>query len=151
MRTWAKILLKYGITTLVAALMMVGVFAIQGLFSDGLSTVEFYRILCNGFFVPGILLILVYFLVRISGAGGFDGISYAFYIVFVRFIPSKSKNVMKYGDYKNAKIEKRKGRSSVIFLFFVGLAFCLISIVFLILFYQVYDASSVGSLTTIIF
>jgi hypothetical protein len=136
MNGWKKSLLQYGITVAVAAVILVLVFWAKGLFTQQNSTQEVFKILCDGFFVSGILVALFGILLRVSGMGGFDGVSYCFYVVFVRFIPTKGKRIKNYADYKTAKIAKRGGKSSVAYLYIVGGALVIISILFLILYYK---------------
>jgi hypothetical protein len=136
MKGWKKSLLRYGITVAVAAVILVLVFVAEGLFTQQKSSQEVFKTLCDGFFVSGILLALFGILLRISGMGGFDGVSYCVYVVFVRFIPSKGKHIKNYTDYKTAKMAKRGGKSSVAYLYIVGGALLALSVLFLILYYN---------------
>ncbi len=133
-----KTLRKYGIAALVAGLMAWAVFAIRtdevGAFlaQDRLTQ---FRILCDAFTVPGMLLILSGLLVFVSNEGGLDGLSYLGHYMKNMFIPGKRSSTKKYYDYVEAKREKKK--SGFGFLFVVGGVCLVIGFVFLGLFYAV--------------
>ena len=70
-----KTVLKYGITIVIGLLMAIGVCDLQNLFHV-LEPLRICKILCNAFFISGILLLGVGILVFISKEGMFDGMSY---------------------------------------------------------------------------
>lgn len=104
-----------------------------------LPLVEQYRIWCDAFTIPGLLLVLAGCLVWISNKGALDGISYAVRGLFRVFIPGAGlrQNMESYYDYLKRKEEKRiKGYG---FLFAVGGVCLAAAAVFMILFYRLYE------------
>lgn len=127
-------LVKYSLATLVAAALTVVYCASRDVFSQELM--EQYRILCDGFTVPGLLLIMLGCLAWISGTGFFDGISYACSVAFKALLPGGRLTIQKYYDYVQERKEKRLHGYG--FLFVVGGAFMAVSFVFMALFYSLY-------------
>lgn len=103
-----------------------------------LSQLEKYRILCDAFTVPGLLLILTGLLVWVSNQGVLDGISYAIRGLFRVFVPGAGfrENLETYYDYMKRNEKKRvKGYG---FLFLVGGIDLAVALVFYFLFYSIY-------------
>ena len=128
-----KTILKCGITILIGALMVIGVCDLQNIWSV-LDPVRIYKILCNAFFISGILLLGVGILVFISKEGMFDGMSYyagRFMMLFSRNYDEKRKTALSYYEYKQAKNRETGGG----FILITGLVFLAIAVVFLVLFY----------------
>lgn len=107
----------------------------------GLSLMEKYRMLCDAFTIPGVLLILVGALVWASDLGGFYGIGFVFNYAKKSlthfFVPGSLGNTESYYDY----IERKKSEGHLTgygFLFIVGGITMAIALVFLFLFYQYY-------------
>ena len=128
-----KTVLKYGITILIGALMVIGVCDLQNLFAV-LEPVRICKILCNAFFISGILLLGVGILVFISKEGMFDGMSYyagRFMMLFSRNYDEKRKTALSYYEYKQAKNREAGGG----FILITGLGFSVVAVVFLVLFY----------------
>ena len=133
-----KLLIRYGITIGVSALMVWSVISIRtselGSFSQ-LSTMLRYQVLCDAFTVPGMLLILSGLLMFVANEGAMDGLGYLGHYLKNMFLPGSRNKTKKYFDYVEAKREKRvKGFG---FLFVVGGVLMLIALVFLGLFYSV--------------
>ena len=140
MKDGRKILLKYSITVgcalFAAALILYRYefFNAEAVAPAYKMVVEQYKMLAltNAFTVPGILLILVGSLLWVSTFGFFDGIGYAVGQVKSMFIPTfKKAKHENYYDYKKKKGDKRISGYS--FVFFVGLAFFAVGIVFWLL------------------
>ena len=128
-----KTVLKYGITIVIGLLIAIGVCDLQNIFSV-LEPLRICKILCNAFFISGILLLGVGILVFISKEGMFDGMSYyagRFMLLFSPKYDEKRKTVLSYYEYKKAK--NRETGSS--FILITGLGFLAVSLVFLGLFY----------------
>jgi hypothetical protein len=131
-----KLLTKYGITIGICGLMIWSVISIRtselGAFSQ-LSTLLRYRVLCDAFTVPGMLLIMSGLLMFVANEGALDGLSYLGHYLKNMFIPGSRNKTKRYFDYVEGKREKRvKGFG---FLFVVGGVCMLIALVFLGLFY----------------
>ena len=136
MSKWIARLLKYGITAAVGGGMCAGVLSLHG-FADAASAADRYRILADAFTIPGVILMLSWVLVWLSGEGAFEGISYAFSYAFRMLVPGGAKNPERYSDYVLRRREKG-ALKGVGFLFFTGAAFFLVALVFIALFYSVY-------------
>ena len=136
MSKWIARLLKYGITAAVGGVMCAGVLSLHG-YADAASAADRYRILADAFTIPGVILMLSWVLVWLSGEGAFEGISYAFSYALRMLVPGGSKNPERYSDYVLRRREKG-GLKGVGFLFFTGAAFFLVALVFIALFYSVY-------------
>ena len=103
--------------------------------------VDQYRILCDAFTVPGILLILLGCSIWASDLGGFYGIGYVFNhakrSVLQFIVPNALSKTETYFDY----VQRKKAEGHVTgygFLFITGGVSMIISFVFMALFYQIY-------------
>lgn len=130
-----KKLLQYGATAVVGALIALWVMNIEGFFiiidSESDQIKEIFNILCNAFFIPGMLLILSGVIMWIASKGFFDSFGYAGRTAAHMFIPFMKPERKSFYDYKEEKAKKR-GKVPY-FLMIVGAAYLLISVVFLIL------------------
>ena len=93
---------------------------------------EIIEIICDGFFVSGILLSCFGVLIFCSSQGAFDGISYLFHILFVGHNWSKTnfKDRQTYREYVEEKNSKRANGMKIRFVLIVGLVFIAISLIF---------------------
>lgn len=126
---------KYGISSgLVAFLMWI---YLSGRDFFGAPLLEKYRMLCDAFFIPGILFLMVACLVWASTKGAMDGISFLAQNFIRAIIPgARARTPQKYYDYLQERKDKRKKTASYRFLWIVG-GFCMgLSIIFMILFYS---------------
>ena len=132
-----KRLLQYGITTVVGALIALWVLNVEGFFiiiKDAPDqTKEIMNILCNAFFIPGLLLVLSGVLMWIASTGFFDSLGYAGRTAAHMFVPFMKPDRKSYYDYKEEKAQKR-GKVPY-YIMIVGAAYILVSIVFTILWY----------------
>ena len=131
-----KKLIQYGCTVLVSLLLSYLTFSVYGTekFLAG-AAVEKYRILCDVFSVPGVMLIMTGFLVMVSNEGAFEGIGYAVKYAAKMLIPGPKK-MEKYYDY----LQRRRGKKiqGYGFLFVTGAGNLLIAGIFMALFYNLY-------------
>ena len=137
MKNAKNILLKYGITTACAGL-LVWLFLDLRDFTKVADVAERYKMLADAFTIPGVILVMLAALVWISTDGFFDGLSYIFSRIGGMILPfyGAQKAHQTYYDYKMSKKDKRiKGYG---FLFFVGLAFVAVAVVFTCLHASVY-------------
>lgn len=124
-------MIKYGTCTVVTVLLMLAYLLPRDF--RGAALQDQYRMLCDAFFIPGILLILAGALVWVAGEGAFHGISYCLRIAAYALIPGKRKDAYeKYGDYVERK--SRNKVSGYGFLFYYGMAVMALSLVFLLLY-----------------
>lgn len=128
-------LIKYSISIVIA----VGLIALYFGERDfaGASVVEQYRMLCDAFFIPAILFLMIGGLVWASSKGAMDGISFLAQNFIRAIIPgARAKMPQKYYDYLQERSERRKQISSYLFLFVIGGICFAVSLVFLYLFYH---------------
>ncbi|MBO7397474.1 MAG: DUF3899 domain-containing protein, partial [Clostridia bacterium] len=130
-----KTVIKYGIAFICGALITVALL-IYLKPSQAENRTQLYKILCDAFTVPGLLLIFAGTMVWLSGQGAFTGIGYLFRYLTRSLIPGgrTAHPHETFYDYVQEQKEKRKA-TGYGFLFFVGLFYFTIAIVFFILFY----------------
>ncbi len=125
--------LKYIITILVGLAMSIAI--ISGSIAKAETTTEIMKILTNAFFVPGILILGFGLLIIASNGGTFDMLVYGtkkFFDMFRK--PQYRKITDTFYDYRKAKQETP---IEFMYMILIGLGFIIISVVFLILYYQV--------------
>lgn len=126
---------KYGIS--IAICVLLGAWYLSQYELSSLTTVELYKALCDAFTIPGMMFVLSGMLVAVSNEGALDGVGYVLGYAVRMLIPGRHHEKRTYRDYVDAKREKRvKGYG---FLFIVGGICMAISLVFLVLFYSVYQ------------
>lgn len=130
------VFLKYLVSLAVGALFVLTVLFVEEYFK-ATETLAKYKILSDAFTFAGVLLMLFAALVFISSKGGFDGIGYALSRLVKMLIPFANRTDETYAEYKERKHAKAitKGYACV---FFSGLAYFAVSIVFLILYYNIH-------------
>ena len=129
-------LIKYGISFGFCILWTLIYVNGKNLFHYHLRGAAAYLVLCDGFVVPGLLLILVGALVWISTTGALDGLGYVLSTGLSFLIPGTKGKSRRYADY----VERRAGRRAkgYGFLFLTGVIWFAIGMVFFVLFYSVY-------------
>lgn len=105
---------------------------------DAANQADRYRMLCDAFTIPGVILIMVGALVWVSTQGALDGITYCVRFAIFSLIPGKRlERDEKYAEYVERKCGNRiKGYG---FLFVSGAVTMAIAIVFLILYNMAYQ------------
>ena len=132
MKRWTAFLLKYGITMLVGGLLTWLTLDLHG-FSSTMPKLQQYRLLCDAFTIPGVILVMVGFLVMIANAGNFLGLGYAVKHAVKMLIPFGNKKDERYYDYYQ---RKQQGKiTGYGFIFITGLVFMAVAMVFFTLFY----------------
>ena len=131
-----NLLIKYAVCVIPAGLIATLVLSQHG-YKEAATDMERYRILCDAFTIPGVILIMVGALIWISNTGFFDGISYSVGIALKRLLPFASIQMEdKYYDYKMRKKEARlKGYH---FVFITGAVFLAAALFFMYKFYQLF-------------
>ena len=110
------LLIRYLISFGIASVLTVGVFAIQGFFTD--SPAVNMQILADGFTISGLLLTLYAGMIFVSSQGALIGISYVFRnIVLTWFVPMGRAKHEQYGEYRERKLEELKKRNDLCVLF----------------------------------
>lgn len=129
-------MIRYLISFGVASALTVGVFALQGFFTD--SPAVNMQILSDGFTISGLLLTLYAGMIFVSSQGALIGISYVFRnVILAWFVPNGRANHEQFGDYRERKMAELKKRNDLCVLL-TGLLFLVIGIVFLAIWYIKY-------------
>ena len=132
-----SLLMEYIIAFSVGVAITFVAFLIQGLFNgESKDMKSVMRILHNGFFTAGLLLALFSGLLYVADQGIFLGIGYTLNRAKRVFFPVFNKETETYAEYRERKVG-RKNRGGKLCLFLTGLFFILVSIIFLIVWYQV--------------
>lgn len=130
-----KNLLKYGITVAVGAGMVYLTLALNG-YVELTELADKYRLIADSFTIPGVVIALSGFLVMVANDGLFYGLSYAVSYAVRMLVPGMDKTRERYGDY----VERKRAKGKITgysFLFITGIAFILVAVVFIILYYNV--------------
>lgn len=129
MKKSRRLLLQYGVTTVVALLIAFPIAVYRG-FSADLAFSLNARYLSDGFFVAGLLLTGIGALIWVSSTGFFDIFIYGFKSLLVLFTALvKPKDHPTFYEYK---LSREKGRrKGSCFILFVGLFFLALAYVFL--------------------
>lgn len=128
-------LIKYGITAGIGLALTAWYVIPRVIFQ--LDAEQMYRVLCDGFFLPGIFMIFIGLMFVMNNLGALDTISFAFHYLAHTFLPVAFGEGQSYLEYVEARREKRISGFGCIFV--VGIIFVAISAIFLMLFYTVYE------------
>ena len=124
-----KIKAKNIIITLIIASLLAGGVMIYENAQIGIKTHTF-RVLSDSFFVGGALIVCVGLFALVSGAGGFDALSFMAHKM-TYFFKRNVKQTPSYYDYVEER--RAKGKKSIAHFFIVGGAYVLIGLVFAML------------------
>ena len=131
-------LVKYG-SSIAFAVVLIWIYcSTRNLFLQ--PAMERWRILCDAFTLPGLTYIMIGFLMMVANEGFFDMLAYACSKAVGMFLPGRgfSDDGEKYYDYVQRKRENRaKGYG---FLFVVGGVLMAFALLFMFLFYRLYNA-----------
>lgn len=128
-------LIRYGITTAIGIGLMAVVMKGQN-FSEAVTLVDKYKILCDAFTVPGALLLLTGALIAVANEGAFDGVTYALKNVIGRITSLGKRKEPTYFEY--VEEARSKGRAKGYgFIPLTGLVFMVIALLFLMLYNSV--------------
>ena len=131
-------LAKYGITSGLALAMIWTYCSTRDLFQQ--VPMERWRILCDAFTIPGLTYGMVGFLMLVAKEGFFDMLAYACSKAVGVFLPGRgfSDDGEKYYDY----VQRKRGNRATGFgfLFVVGCVLMAFALVFMFLFYRLYNA-----------
>jgi hypothetical protein len=124
-----KKLLSYAITTVVGLAIALTIMLSKDVFGQT-KNYEVMRILCDSFFVPGVLLAGVGVIIFASNGGAFDMLAYGAIMFFDLFKKDLSKR--KYKDFYSYREAKKGTDRSMSFMLVVGLAFIIIAACFMV-------------------
>ena len=136
MSRWKVKLLQYGVTGFIAGMMAYLALWLRD-FSTDLPLLEQYRMLSDAFTIPGVILIMVGFLVMIANAGNLMGVAYTVGHAIRNLVPFANRRDERYYDYYKRKKEQGKV-TGYGFIFITGAVFMAVSLVFYALFYMHY-------------
>lgn len=130
-----KLFIRYGLCILAGGLVTLWYVLSHDFASQNLMNK--YLILCDGFTIPGFLMICFGALILAANAGAMDGVTYGVKHAIRMLIPgANSRKEGSFYDYVQERKAKRiRGYG---FMFFTGLGFLAAAVVFLVLFYQLY-------------
>ena len=129
-----KNILRYSIASAVGLALAFVILCFKNIFSQT-DAVKVFQILCDAFFVTGICFACIGVIMLAGNGGAFDMLGYAFVMLVDALRKDISKRKYKdFYEYRQAKKEKKR---NVLYMFVVGGAFIAISVIFLILYYQV--------------
>lgn len=103
---------------------------------EDMALVEQYRVLCDAFSIPGMMMVLFALLFSLNNLGALDTIAYLMSFLPRMIAPAAFGEPEKLIDYVERRREKRtKGYG---FLYIVGFIFLGIAIFYLVKFYSVF-------------
>lgn len=118
---------KYLITISVGIALTFGIALLRKL-SSATELVEIMLILCDSFFVTGILLTCLGLLVVSSNLGAFDMLVYGM-TSFIDYFRKKSER--KYETFYDYRVSREKNKGSFAYLLIIGVCFIIVSLIFL--------------------
>lgn len=122
-------LIRYLAWLAVGSSIVLFVLMLKGFFTENVR--ENIQILHDAFLAAGAFMILFSALIFVSDEGGLLGIGYALGSVWRVFFPVANKPRETYAEYRERKTGERKKRDHS--LFFTGLFFFAISLIFLVI------------------
>ena len=135
-----KNLIKYGVSAVLSLGLAFFYVYVRVDFSNPGATarMEWYRILCDAFTIPGLILLMLGCLMSLSNAGAMDGLGYVVVNGLKMLIPGGAMKMERYKEYLERRRENRvKGYG---FLYVVGAGCMIVSLIFMALFYGIYNA-----------
>lgn len=129
-----KKILPYLITAVSGIIITVIIICANHIWEHTVTT-EVMQILSDAFLIPGAIIGGVGLLVFASNGGAYDMLGYAMLMFFNLF--RRDVNKRKYKDFYEYRQSKKDRKHGFAFMLIVGLAFIVIAVIFLILYYNV--------------
>lgn len=126
----ARKVLEYSITTAICSALAFLLAVLFGLFKYQ-EAFRIYAAICDGLFISGVLCLSVGGLIFVHNNGFFDILFYGMFRFVTLFMKKRKHNYETFYDYRVARAEKPK--AEFLYLLVVGLAFVLVSLIFLYL------------------
>ena len=98
-----------------------------------------YRYLADAFTIPGVVYVCIGLMFIAAQHGAFDGLGYVLRRVAKFLLPFIFRKDITYAEY----IEEKKSKQKVVHvlsLFIVGVALLIVAVIFIILFYRIYNS-----------
>ena len=104
---------------------------------DQIPPVILYRVLCDAFTVPGLLMLMFALLMSVSNEGALDGVGYVAAYALKMLIPGAALKTETYKEY----LERRRANrvKNYVTLYLTALICLIVAAVFLVLFYTVFE------------
>ena len=129
-----SLLIRYIVCFCVGVGLVLAIFSIKGFSADDAK--YNIQLLHDAFFSSGALLMLFSAMLYLSSEGALLGLTYVFgRALKAVFIPFGRKDEESYADYRERKLGGKKGDTGGA-IFWTGLFFVIISVVFLIIWYR---------------
>ncbi len=130
---WAKCLIIIALELVIA----LSILQARDAFASGVSSEDLFKHLTDAFFVPGILVVSFAILALVAGEGAFDALRWGITNTIKALIPgSRLGRTEAYGDYVMRKRGERK-KGGVGFMFVGGAFMLLLSMIFMLIYFQV--------------
>lgn len=126
-----KKIVEYLITLFIGLLLSFFISLSKDIFDEN-NIKDVYHILCDSFFVSGVLMSGLGLLVFVSSEGVFDGVIYVMLSFINLFVPKQSRKYTSFYDYKESK--KKSKNSRVGFILVSGLILIVIAIIMYLLY-----------------
>lgn len=133
-----KNLIKYGISVPLALGLAFFYIYVRVDFANPGATplLEWYRIVCDAFTIPGLILLMLGCLMSLSNIGAMDGLGYVVSIAVKMLLPGGGLKMERYKEYLDRRRANRvRGYG---FLYIVGAGCMAVSLIFMALFYRIY-------------
>ncbi len=102
--------------------------------SEDMTNVEIYHVLCDSFTIPGLMMILMGMLMSLSYVGALDTLAYLLSYIPKMLVPGAFGEVGSLLEFVEERREKRKKGYG--FLYIVGFIYFGIALIFLALYYN---------------
>ena len=135
----SKTLIKYGISMGIS-LILILVFVcsrVDVANPSATAAVDWYLILCDAFTIPGLLFLMLGCMMTLSSQGALDGVTYVLTNAVRMLIPGMGHKMERYYEYvEHKRANRAKGFG---FLYVTGLICMAFSLIFMALFYSIYQ------------
>ena len=129
----STIIIRYVVATLIGALFVIMALWLRD-FTELTEKVDIYKALADAFTIPGVIFPMVALLILLTNEGSLTALGWMVKRAFTLLIPLSKKEFTSYKEYS----ESRKKITGFSFIFFVGLVYLIIGIVFKILVFTEY-------------
>lgn len=129
-----KELFKYGAAIIFDSTLTMLFLLLHNVFSKT-ELVDIYRIIADAFTFSGLISVSIAILIAVSNEGGLDAVIWMFKRLGRSLIPMANRKDETYADFKAT----RKRTTGYSFILWVGLSFLMVGVVFVVLFFQVYQ------------
>ena len=126
------IIIKYSICIIICLALTITSLILRKFTNVVAGTKEFYRIWADSFTIPGLVFIVLTLIIFLINEGSLTALGYMGRVIARAIFPHSNKERMNYYEYS----QSRKKITGYLCVLWVGLAFFLVGLVFLILYYN---------------